>query len=109
MASVPSYTPVRGECSCRSDDDDYGRCLAEDTCVECLIADGECECGCQCWQCLYTETPCGKVIEGICYFCDIRQEREQEWLREQEKEKEKAKDVSNSLNLSPIGITEDKE
>ena len=61
-------------CTCAENRDDETGEVSIHYCESCAIANGHCECGCDCGQCLYTDTPCGSAPLGeeSCRFCVAR-------------------------------------
>jgi hypothetical protein len=51
----------------------YCSCSEETYCLSCAAKDGQCECICDCSQCLYTKTPCSYMPEGLCQLCVLRE------------------------------------
>lgn len=66
-------------CTCAENRDDETGEVSIHYCESCAIANGHCECGCDCGQCLYTDTPCGWACaaRAPCRFCLLRQEQVQ--------------------------------
>lgn len=77
--SKPNYV-----CECREwFDNDTGISQGGVECFPCAAWSGVCECVCDCGQCLYTETPCGRPPNEVrCQFCDQRKEWSAERLSE---------------------------
>jgi len=69
--SKPDYV-----CECCEDfDGDTGGSNGVITCIPCEAWAGTCECSCDCGQCVYTDTPCGKPpMDQPCQFCVLRQD-----------------------------------
>jgi len=62
-------------CNCREDQDlETGETFIY-YCESCAVADGHCECGCDCGQCMYTDTPCDfEKPASPCWLCVRRAE-----------------------------------
>lgn len=58
-------------CTCSENRDDETGVVSIHYCDPCAAQGERCECGCDCGQCLYTDTPCDQP-EKPCRFCVMR-------------------------------------